>query len=62
MSGFATLLIPIALIGVALILLLGLINMARGKNPNRSQSLMRWRVALQLVAICIILLSLYLYQ
>lgn len=52
-------LVPVALIAVAIILILGLVNMLRGNNPNRSQKLMRWRVILQFVAIVLIMASLY---
>ena len=44
-------LLPIALAAVAIVLLLGLLNMMRGGSPNTSQRLMRWRVLLQFVAI-----------
>jgi len=47
-------------IAVALVLAIGLANMLRGGSPNLSQSLMRWRVALQLVAIVIIMTVLFL--
>jgi hypothetical protein len=30
---------------------LGLVNMMRGGSPNRSQTLMRWRVLLQFVVV-----------
>ena len=49
----SSVLLPIALGAVAIVLLLGLLNMMRGGSPNRSQSLMRWRVLLQFVAIVI---------
>ena len=42
---------------VALVLLLGLINMMRGGSPNRSQKLMQLRVLLQFVAIVITMLA-----
>ena len=45
---------------VALVLVLGLINMLRGGSPNRSQNLMRLRVVLQAVAILLIVLVLWL--
>ncbi len=51
--------IPVALAAVAVVLLLGLWNMARGGNPGRSQTLMRWRVGLQFLAIIIIMAALY---
>ncbi len=45
---------------VALVLLLGLVNMLRGGSPALSQTLMRWRVGLQLAAIVVIMLVLWL--
>ncbi len=60
MSSFlSTLILPIALGAVALVLLLGLINMMRGGSPNRSQKLMQWRVLLQFVAIVITMLTVW---
>jgi cytochrome b subunit of formate dehydrogenase len=41
---------------VVVVLFLGLWNLSRGKSPNTSQKLMRWRVGLQALAIVIILL------
>jgi hypothetical protein len=52
-SFLSTFILPIAVGAVALVLLLGLINMMRGGSPNTSQKLMRWRVALQFLAIII---------
>lgn len=52
--------VPIALAAVAIVLLLGLANMLRGGSPNLSQTLMRWRVILQFIAICIVMLAIYL--
>jgi hypothetical protein len=51
--------VPIAIGAVALVLLLGLTNMLRGGSPNTSQKLMRWRVALQFVAIVITMLTVW---
>jgi hypothetical protein len=45
----------VAVFAVLIVLLLGFWNMMKGKNPNLSQQLMRWRVGLQFVAILIIL-------
>lgn len=45
--------LPIAVGAVALVLLLGLVNMMRGGSPNLSQKLMRWRVVLQFIAIIV---------
>ena len=50
-SFLSTFILPIALGAVTLVLVLGLFNMMRGGSPDRSQKLMRWRVALQFVAI-----------
>ena len=52
-------LIPVALAAVALVLLGGLWNMMRGGSASMSQTLMRWRVGLQFVALLIIMLGLY---
>ncbi len=48
-----TFILPVAAGAVALVLLLGLVNMMRGGSPNTSQKLMRLRVLLQFVAIVI---------
>jgi hypothetical protein len=52
--------IAVALFAVAAVLMLGLLNMARGGSANRSQLLMRWRIGLQLLAIIIIMVAIYL--
>ncbi len=52
--------VPIALIAVAAVLVMGLVNMMRGGSPERAQSLMRWRVLLQAVAIGVVLLTVWL--
>ncbi|PZU83363.1 MAG: twin transmembrane helix small protein [Chelatococcus sp.] len=49
-------LVPIAVGTVAVVLVLGLVNMMRGGNPQRSQRLMQWRVNLQFLAIIVIML------
>jgi Hypoxia induced protein conserved region len=51
--------VPAAIIAVAIVLCLGLINMMRGGSPNRSQKLMRLRVLLQFVAIVIIMATVW---
>ena len=51
--------VPIAIGAVAVVLLLGLINMMRGGSPNRSQKLMRLRVLLQFVAIIVIMATIW---
>jgi hypothetical protein len=52
----------IAVGAVAVVLLLGLWNMMKGGSPNRSQTLMRWRVLLQFGAIIVLMLALWLSQ
>ena len=52
-------LVPIAIGAVAIVLVLGLINMMRGGSPNRSQQLMRLRVLLQFVAIVVIMATVW---
>ena len=55
-------LIPIALAAVGIVLLLGLWNMMRGGSANRSQTLMRWRVILQFIAIALMMAALWFSQ
>jgi hypothetical protein len=52
--------VPIAIGAVAVVLLLGLVNMMRGGSANRSQQLMRLRVLLQFVAIVVIMFTVWL--
>ena len=47
---------------VLVVLLAGLWNMFRGGSSNTSQTLMRWRVILQFVAIVILMASLWFAQ
>ena len=54
-----TYIVPLAISAVALVLLLGLINMMRGGSPNRSQELMRLRVLLQFVAIVVVMATIW---
>ena len=56
MSHYA---VPAAIVAVAAVLALGLINMMRGGSPNRSQKLMRLRVLLQFVAIVVIMVTIW---
>ena len=51
--------VPVAIGAVAIVLVLGLINMMRGGSPNTSQKLMRLRVLLQFVAIVIIMITIW---
>jgi hypothetical protein len=58
-SFLSSILLPIAVAAVALVLLLGLVNMMRGGSPHRSQKLMRLRVLLQFVAIVITMFAVW---
>jgi hypothetical protein len=55
MNSFVNYLVPVAVGVVAVVLVLGLVNMMRGGNPNTSQRLMRARVLLQFLAILVIM-------
>jgi hypothetical protein len=55
----ANYIVPVAIGVVAVVLVLGLYNMLRGGSPNLSQTLMRWRVVLQFVAIIIIMITVW---
>jgi hypothetical protein len=59
MNPLLNIVVLIATGAVAVVLILGLRNMARGGNPNTSQLLMRWRIGLQFIAILVILAVLY---
>ena len=60
MSNFMShFLVPAAIVAVAIVLLLGLINMMRGGSPNRSQKLIRLRVLFQFVAIIVIMATIW---
>lgn len=60
MSGFMQYaVVPIALIAVAVVLGLGLWNMMKGGDGNTSQKLMRLRVLLQMIAIGLVMLTLW---
>ena len=54
--------VPIAIAAVAIVLLLGLINMMRGGSPNTSQKLMRMRVLLQFVAIIVVMATIWIMR
>jgi hypothetical protein len=58
-SFLSTFVVPIAVAAVAIVLLLGLLNMMRGGSPNRSQQLMRLRVLLQFIAIVVIMVTVW---
>jgi len=51
--------VPIAIGAVAVVLVLGLVNMMRGGSPHKSQKLMRLRVLLQFIAIIVIMLTVW---
>jgi hypoxia induced protein len=51
--------VPLALAVVAVILLFGFINFARGGSPHTSQKLMRWRVLMQFVALVVIMITIW---
>ena len=60
MASFLSMIVlPVAVGAVALVLLLGLVNMMRGGSPNRSQKLMQLRVLLQFVAIIITMMAVW---
>jgi len=54
--------VPIAIGAVALVLLLGLINLMRGGSPQRSQKLMRLRVLMQFIALIVIMLTIWIMR
>mgnify|MGYP006300237595 CR=1 FL=1 len=59
MDLVSSLILPLAVAAVAVVLVLGLVNLMRGGNANLSQRLMRWRVALQFLAIVVAMAALW---
>ena len=61
MTTSSNLVVGLAVGAVFVVLAFGVINMIRGGggSPQRSQTLMRWRIALQLVALLIALAVIY---
>ena len=58
-SFLSSIVLPIMVAAVAIVLLLGLVNMMRGGSPHKSQKLMRLRVLLQFIAIIVIMLTVW---
>lgn len=59
MADMSRILLPVLLVAVAGVLGFGLWNMMRGGNPGRSQTLMRWRIVLQFIAIIVAMTIIY---
>jgi hypothetical protein len=63
MSDFMShILVPIAIVAVAIVLLFGLVNMMRGGSPQLSQRLMRLRVLMQFIALVVIMLTIWIMR
>ena len=62
MEGTLRYLTAAAMVAVLVVLLAGLWNMMRGTSPSMSQTLMRWRVGLQFLAIVIAMMLVYLLR
>ena len=58
-SFLGSIILPLAVVAVAFVLLLGLINMMRGGSPHLSQRLMRLRVLMQFIALIVIMLTIW---
>ena len=59
MDNFFYNLVPFAIGAVAIVLVLGLLNMMRCGSPNTSQKLMRLRVLLQFIAVIVIMAAIW---
>lgn len=63
MKAFATQATTVTALAVLAVLIAGLWNMARrNSSPSLSQTLMRWRVGLQFIAIVIAMIALYIVR
>ena len=58
-SFLSSIVLPVMVAAVAIVLLLGLVNMMRGGSPSRSQNLMRLRVLLQFIAVVLIMVTVW---
>ena len=61
-SFLSSIVLPIMVAAVAIVLLLGLVNMMRGGSPQTSQKLMRLRVLMQFIAIIVIMVAVWAMQ
>ena len=52
--------VPLAIAAVATVLLFGLWNMVWGRSASNSQTLMRWRIVLQFIALWLVMAALFL--
>jgi hypothetical protein len=59
-SFLSSIILPVGVAAVAIVLLLGLVNMMRGGSPSRSQNLMRLRVLLQFIVIVVVMFTVWL--
>lgn len=62
MDSVFPILVVLAALGALSALALGVINMARGNNPQRSQKLMQWRVVLQGLALLLFAVFMWLFH
>ncbi len=58
-SFLQNIVVPVAMIAVAIVLVLGLWNLLKGGSGNTSQKLMRMRVLLQAIAIALVMFTLW---
>jgi hypothetical protein len=58
-SILSSIVLPIGVAAVAIVLLLGLVNMMRGGSPSRSQNLMRLRVLLQFIVVVVVMFTVW---
>jgi uncharacterized BrkB/YihY/UPF0761 family membrane protein len=56
MTQFLMILLLLVMVAIVAVLVAGMIGVARGGNPERSNRLMRWRVILQGAALVIFVL------
>ncbi|HVA13846.1 MAG TPA: twin transmembrane helix small protein [Stellaceae bacterium] len=62
MEFFLPILVVVAMLATVGVLLLGVVNMAKGGNPQRSNKLMQMRVIIQGVALLLFVIFMLLYH
>ncbi|TQF76501.1 twin transmembrane helix small protein [Elioraea sp. Yellowstone] len=62
MKTVLTILVVAAMLATLGVLLAGVVGLARGADPARSNALMRWRVLLQFTALALLFLLMWLLR
>jgi hypothetical protein len=62
MSNLLLICLALAMLAVLVVLGAGLVGLVRGQDPRKSNKLMQWRVALQALALLLVVLILTVFR